>query len=258
MSPSDLAAAYALGALDPAEAVAFERLLADSAELQREVAEYREVNALLALGAGNATPSVGLRARVLQRIAGAPVVSIDAGRRAAPPTGLWLALAASLVAALGLGLTVMSQRRDINARDAALAGMQTQLVASESQLAAREATLNAILDPGVQLNNLTSTNNPEPRIQLFYNPAKRSAIVHAFHLKPTGPGRAYQLWFIPKGGKPIPSVVFNSEPDGHALVQKIDVPAGLELTNAAITEEPSSGSAQPTSAVLLVGPMQKS
>ena len=51
-APLDLAAAYALGALSPDEAQRFEAFLATSAEAQREVAEYREVAALLALGGG--------------------------------------------------------------------------------------------------------------------------------------------------------------------------------------------------------------
>ena len=46
----DLAPAYALGALSPEEARAFEAALAKSPELQREVAEYRELNAVLAAG----------------------------------------------------------------------------------------------------------------------------------------------------------------------------------------------------------------
>ena len=49
-SPRDLAAAYALGALAPEDARRFEEFLAGSPETQREVAEYRDVAALLALG----------------------------------------------------------------------------------------------------------------------------------------------------------------------------------------------------------------
>ena len=70
-SPQDLAAAYALGALSADETRRFEAFLATSPETQREVREYREVAALLALGgpdAANALPD-GLRDRVLARVA---------------------------------------------------------------------------------------------------------------------------------------------------------------------------------------------
>ena len=48
-SVRDLAAAYALGALSPEESREFEAYLASSPEAQREVAEYRDVAALLQL-----------------------------------------------------------------------------------------------------------------------------------------------------------------------------------------------------------------
>jgi anti-sigma factor RsiW len=64
-SPQDLAAAYALGALSPEEARRFEAYLAGSPEAQREVAEYREVAALLALAGPESVPAPDLRDRVL-------------------------------------------------------------------------------------------------------------------------------------------------------------------------------------------------
>ena len=64
-SPQDLAAAYALGALAADEARRFEAFLATSPEAQRELAEYREVAALLALAGADAAPSSNLRDRVV-------------------------------------------------------------------------------------------------------------------------------------------------------------------------------------------------
>ena len=66
-APQDLAAAYALGALSADEARRFEAVLATSPEAQREVAEYREVAALLALSGAEA-PGDALRARVMARV----------------------------------------------------------------------------------------------------------------------------------------------------------------------------------------------
>ncbi|MGH7702100.1 MAG: anti-sigma factor [Gemmatimonadales bacterium] len=255
----DHAAAYALGALDAEEARAFEALLAGSPELRREVDEYRETNALLALGtSAPQAPNPALRAQVLERIAREKVVPL---RRA--PTGprrqsllVWAALAASLVAVVGLGVSVRELRRQLGERDAALASLGQELADRNARLTAREATLNALLEPGVRLSTLVSAADPMPGMQLFVNPRRNIAIAHAFNLKPAGAGRAYQLWFIPKAGKPIPSVTFNSEADGHAMVEQIVVPTGVDLTAAAITDEPASGSPQPTTPVLLVGALQ--
>ena len=252
-APRDLAAAYTLGALDAAETSAFEAVLATSEELRREVAEYREVNALLALGAMADPPPADLRRRILERIGGQKVMPLAAARSPRAPWPAWVALAASLVVAVGLGIRVRDLSRRLAERNAAIDSVRQTLAAKETKLEEREKTLNSILDPAVQLHLLKSTGAPEPVIQLFLNPITKRAIVHAFHLQPTASGRAYQLWFIPKGGKPIPSVIFNSEPSGHAMVQQIEVPPGLDLTAAAVTDEPAGGSPQPTTPILLVG-----
>lgn len=243
------AAAYALGALDPDEARAFEAYLRTSAEARREVAEYREVNALLAAGGAEASPAPELRARVLAHATRERSVSL----RPRAPWGLWLALAASLGGVVVTGMNWAGARRELVERDSTIAGMARELDARTARLAQREATLNAILEPTVTLTNLASTRPEQPGIQLFWNRRTNVAVVHAFRLSPAAGQRVYQLWFIPRSGAPIPSVTFNTEPDGHALVQQVEVPAGVELAAAAITDEPSGGSSAPTTTPILVG-----
>lgn len=245
---SELAAAYALGALDPEEARAFEALLATSPAAQREVAAFREVSALLALGGPQAGPAADLRERVIQRATRDKVVPMPA--RA--PWAAWAALAASLVAVAGLALNQRSLSRRLAERDSTIVSLQDSLMARESKLALREAELNSILDPNVVLTRMGAPGTPQPVVQLFWNRQSNLILAHAFRLPPAGAQRAYQLWFIPKHGKPIPSVTFNTELGGHGLVQQIPVPQGVELTAAAITEEPESGSPQPTTTPILV------
>ena len=254
-SPEDLAAAYALGALEPAEARAFESALAQSEALQREVAEYREVGALMAQGATGAAPAPSLRSRVAERIAreNRSVVPLRASG-SKPIAWPWrLAFAATVLVAVGLGTQVFRLDSRLTEREQAIARLEQTLASSAARLAQREATLNAILERGVELATLVSASNPEPGIQLFLNRKKGVAIIHASNLQPAANGRAYQLWFIPKSGAPIPSVVFNSEADGHALVQQVEVPANLDLAAAAVTDEPDTGSSAPTTTPILVG-----
>jgi anti-sigma-K factor RskA len=129
------------------------------------------------------------------------------------------------------------------------------LLAAQERLAQRERTLNWILEPGIELSLLNTTGTAEPRIQFFVNRQRRVAMVHAFNLSPAEAGRVYQLWFI-QDGKPVPSVTFNSEADGHAMVENINVPAGRGITHAAVTVEPTGGSPAPTSPVMLLGEMK--
>lgn len=247
----ELAAAYALGALEPAEAKAFEALLATSPEAQREVAEYREVGALLALGSGTVAPSPDLRARLLQRAVSQKEARL-APRRSGSGWAPWVAFAAALTAVVGLGLSWQGLRRQVAEREATIVALQDSLAAGAAKLAAREEQLNTLLDPNVSLTRMGTPGTPEPVVQLFWNRRSNLMVAHAFQLKPAGSRRAYQLWFIPKNGKPIPSVTFNSEPSGHALVRQIAVPADIELAAAALTEEPEGGSPQPTTTPFLV------
>lgn len=258
-SMQELAAAYALGALSPEETRAFEAFLATSPEAQKDVAEYREVGAMLAAAARGPVPDQDLRARVLERVAGTRVASLPPGRRqrTSIPAPMWLALAASLALATWLGASLYSARGKLAARSAAEDSIRAALAAVEGRLTQRENTLNWILKPGIELSMLNSTASAEPRIQFFVNRQERLAMVHAFNLGPVEAGRVYQLWFI-QDGKPIPSVTFNSEADGHAMVENITVPEGSGITHAAVTIEPAGGSPAPTSEVVLLGALASS
>jgi len=251
-SLQNLAAAYALAALTPEESGRFEAFLATSADAQRDVAEFREVAALLGLAGSEPPAGSDLRARLLARLEEEKVGRLPAPSRMArgrTSPAAWGALAASLIA-VGLGTGLLSLRGD-------LARLEHTLVERQQQLAAREATLNAILEPGVELYQLTASGDPDPGIQLFWDRQRNRAILHGYRLKPVPPGRAYQLWFI-RDGKPVPSVTFKPEATGHAKVEQVAVPPDGKVSAAAITVEPETGSQQPTSPILLVGALGKS
>ena len=92
-----------------------------------------------------------------------------------------------------------------------------------------------------------------PGVQVFWNERHRAGVLHAFRLPPAPPGRAYQLWTT-VAGRPVPSRVFDSDPDGHALVERLDLPRTTAgVTEMAITMEPAAGSATPTGAVIMRG-----
>ncbi|HEY7611525.1 MAG TPA: anti-sigma factor [Gemmatimonadales bacterium] len=252
-SPLDLAAAYALGALSPEETRRFEAYLAGSPEAQREVAEYREVAALLALAGPEPVPAPDLRDRVLARgRASAPVAGVISKRTSVP----WLALAAGLAAVVGLGFG-FTQLRAVRGLRQELVQVGERLDLASERLATREATLNAILEPGVQMFQLTASGDPDPLIQLFWDRRRHRAVLHGFKLDSVPPGRAYQLWFI-RDGAPVPSVTFRPEATGHVLVEGIEVPAEGDVSAAALTVEPEAGSPQPTSPIRMLGQLKRS
>ncbi len=91
----EMAAAYALGALEPDEATRFRHLLATDPRLRREVQEYREVMALLAGSVAPVDPPAGGKARILGRVrqsvdadaASGEARSVAGGTGAAPRPG---------------------------------------------------------------------------------------------------------------------------------------------------------------------------
>ncbi|HEX5385079.1 MAG TPA: anti-sigma factor [Gemmatimonadales bacterium] len=260
--PRELSAAYALGALPPDEARAFEAFLATSAAAQQEVAEFRETAALLALPDERA-PARELKQRVLDAI-GAPTVRPFAPtpdeparrtRRVAPL--VWGALAASLIAAIGLGFRARTLSHELAARGRALSDERATVGRQQQRMLQLERTLSSIFAPGVELVQLTQSGNPEPRIQLFWDRNRNLAVLHAANLRPTPQGRTYQLWFI-RDGKPVPSATFDVEAGGSATVPEVSVPAEGKISAAAVTEEPAGGSQQPTSPILLVGTLPES
>lgn len=251
----DLVAGYALGALTPEETRAFEAALAISPELQRDLQEHREVNALLAL-TDERSPPAELKARLRERIGRSKEASLGArGGAGAEPQPrnrsftvfvMGAVLAAAALVAVGLSLEVRNLKSSLSAKDG-------EVTRYQRDLAAREATLNAILEPTTQLVTMVATGEQPPIAQVFFDPRKRSVIVHTFNLKPVAADRTFQLWFLRKTGNPIPSQVFNTEDTGHGLVQGVQVPAGEEITGFALTVEPSGGSPQPTSKPFLAG-----
>lgn len=260
-SPRELAAAYALGALSADEARRFEAFLATSPEAQREVAEYREVAALLAFGSPDEAPHGALRARVLARVGGDNSRALSSrptpARSHRPSPAIWIALAASLLLAVGLAAGLVSSRGRLAAVEAELQARDTLLAGVRRELSDQQATLRAILEPGVEMFQLTATGDPEPGIQLFWNRQRHEAVVHGFRLKPVPAGKAYQLWFI-RDGAPVPSVTFRPSTDGTAKIEGVRVPEGGTVSAAAVTVEPQAGSAKPTSPIVMSGSLTRS
>ena len=253
----DLAAAYVLGALAPEEVRAFEAYLAHSPEARREVNEYRETAALLALGAEPRRPPPELRARVEAAIAGTKEGSIGAERRSPWRAITWVGLAAAVLAAVWFGIRARGLGEELAVRDSTIAELERRVDELGQSVFDRDAIIAAVLSRNVQLAQLTASGDPDPAIQIFWDRARNTALLNAIRLKPTPPGRTYQLWWI-RDGKPVPSVTFDVGPDGAGLVRSVTVPSDGELSAAAVTQEPAGGSQQPTSPILLVGPLPKS
>ncbi|AHG93809.1 Anti-sigma-K factor RskA (plasmid) [Gemmatirosa kalamazoonensis] len=156
-------------------------------------------------------------------------------RRASRSWGWVVGIAATLLVAAGLALENLQLRRSLESRGVELAQATAKAERRERQL---DAVLEAEKDLYVaQMKGADTVTGPG--IQFFWNAKQHRAILHAFRLPPARDGRAYQLWLI-QDGKPVSAKVFNSDPDGHALVENIQVPTTPNgVTQVLLTEEPA-------------------
>ncbi|HEY4236433.1 MAG TPA: anti-sigma factor [Gaiellaceae bacterium] len=106
MDAHDLTAAYALDALDPDEAEAYERHLSQCAECREQLAELSETASALAFSAVAPAPPARLRASILEAAAAERTNVVPLVRRRWVSRGLAVAAAAAACIAVGLGVSL--------------------------------------------------------------------------------------------------------------------------------------------------------
>ncbi len=257
----DAVAAYALGALDADEALAFEAHLADCRSCQEELARYESTVAAMSAALSEAEPPAGLRDQVLEAARAArPPEAVDdlAARRKSdgppprPAAGrtrfAWAA--AAVVAAVSLFGWWSARGRvlDLRARVATLEATSGEQAA---ELAARDSLLALVLGVDAREARLVSTDRP-PSARLIWSPSRARVVLSVAELPPAPEGRTYQLWGIPDGGTPVSLGIFDTGADGRAVVA-LTVPTGIDFAVTAVTEEPAGGSPGPTTQPFLVG-----
>jgi anti-sigma-K factor RskA len=106
MDAHDLTAAYALDALDPDEAEAYERHLSQCEECREQLAELNEAATALAFGTVAPPPPARLRASILDAAAAERSNVVPLLRRRWVARGLAVAAAAVACIAVGLGVSL--------------------------------------------------------------------------------------------------------------------------------------------------------
>lgn len=262
---TDLAPAYALGALEGEELRAFEERLEDDADLRALVDEYRAATAAALAGQLPArTPRPDLRERVLRRARSErpPAVPEESGARAgggSPPIGNvkrgagalpWALLAASLAALTWVGVRNGALQGEVDTLSEQLAEVRTSLRGAETELARVDSLAEVLAGPNVRFATLSGET--APALRLVWNPDRRALLLAASELPAPAEGRTYQLWGIRGTDAPVSLGTFATGPDGRALVT---LTPGVEpdFDLSAVTDEPAGGSPQPTTQPFLVG-----
>jgi len=252
----DLAAPFALDALDQAERATFEAHLSGCADCRTLVAEMRETMADLE-SQHTVTPPERMRAAVLAEVARSPQQSAGVDQGGTQPGSPVAAAPGSETDAAGdrTGGNVVAlptHRRSWLVTSAAAGIAAVALIAilvggvfdgtspADEVLAAADASAST-LDSEVVVG-----------AQVTFSPELGRAVFTATELPEIGADQTYELWLIDDDG-PAPAGTFTPNPDGGA-VALIDgeVTSGLVL---GLTVEPAGGSPTPTGEVLLAGPI---
>jgi anti-sigma-K factor RskA len=217
------AAAYALGALEPAEVDAFLRHLDRCIVCRDELAAYQQVVDVLPMTAPRYTPSRRLRRRVLRAVRDEP----RPGPAAAPapsrrPSWSWASFprpALALVVVLAL----------------VVAGIGGSLIASSGGGHTRVVQASVVGSPGTA--------------QLRVSDGQAKLVVN--HMPAPPAGHIYEVWL--KRGQSAPSptnALFSVTTAGAA---DVDVPGNLSgVSQVLVTPEPAGGSSAPTHTPVIV------
>ncbi len=247
----DLLPGYALGILDGDDLQKVYRHLPQCARCREELSTYVQAADQLALAVPQQTPPPGLRAKVLQRVAGAaepaqivkPVDHPRAGRpyessrpglfdrlRAvlSPRLG-WALGAVAVILLLFLAINNVLLWQRVNALQAQVPGGESRMVHLTGTQNAPRTTGYLLVFEGDNYGTLTVEDAPIP---------------DANH--------QYQIWLI-KDGKRTSGGVFDVSDKGYGVLEII---ANQPLTNYqsfGITLEPKGGSPAPTGKKILGG-----
>ena len=201
----------------------------------------KAITAILGGSTSAATPSPRLRRRIL--------ASVGFEQKSFGWTPfLAAATALSLAAAVYFG-----------GREREFAEMATRL---RDQLGRQNVELTRLNEAFVILNGPETqvvsfgAGQPQPpKGRVFVNPSQGVLLI-ASNLPPAPSGKIYEMWVIPKGGKPARAGEFQSATDGTAIHihrGSVDVSATGAV---AVTLENEGGADQPTMPILAVAALQ--
>jgi anti-sigma-K factor RskA len=179
----------------------------------------RELITLIGAAAPAAEPPARLRKRVLA-IAGGEA------KRRWNWTPVWAAVAAGAVIAAVI-FNIRAHRTDAELAQAAaeLRRVQSESAAQTRELARLNEAFAILNQPDARQVVFGGATTQPPRGRVFLDP-KRGVLLLASNLPPAPSGKLYEMWVIPKGGKPVPAGLFQSAADGTALhlwVDRVDV-----------------------------------
>jgi hypothetical protein len=130
---------------------------------------------------------------------------------------------------------------------------QRQAADAEARASTLRSAIAASLDSHSDVAGLRGTGIAASAAGFAAFPADGGGYIVIHGLPKTDPNRAYQAWFL-ADGKPYSAGLLSVGSDGLAIAQGVSMMPGASAV--ALTVEPATGSAAPTSDPVMVGQMQ--
>lgn len=272
----DQAALYALDALEGDELRAFEAHLASCPICQHELAVLRPVTDALAVAVPQVPPPAALRARVLAGVSmdqvaaggavGTTVERAVPARTPVPRTSPmpWLALAASVLLTVGLGVYAVTLRNRVERLESDLRVARAQAseqfanaAAIERTLAATQTRLGVLAAPDrARVVLAGQAVAPGAAGQADWSPTRGLALA-VDSLPALRADRTYQVWLL-TAGAPVSVGLLQPDEAGDGVAVFEPPPGGPVPTGIALSEEPAGGVPAPTGQIYLVGLLAQS
>jgi anti-sigma-K factor RskA len=219
----DLAAAYALDALDDSERREFEEHLAGCKKCSEELEGLSDAAAALAYVPEGPAPSAELRERLLEQVRGERTSNVVSLRR----RGLALPAVASFAVVAAAAAIV-------------LAVWGSSLSSSLDQ---KRAAIGILADTAAKHVKLGASD------QLVISPNGEAALVSGLSHAP--PGKTYEIWVI-TAGTPRPAGLFSQGRSGAPVLLARRVPKGAQV---GLSLEHAGGAKRPTLIISLSPPV---
>lgn len=234
---------FAMGVLeDPEKSELYAHLGRGCPACTLGIRESRAVVYALGASAEGPAPPAHLRNRLLASVETAP-------QGAWHWSTAWQAAAAVVLAAI-LALVYVDRRYA-----AETMFLKQEVARRVAETAELSAALRLLQSPETREVNFGKGLPAPPQGRVFVNPLSGVLLV-ASNLPAPPAGKTYEMWIIPKEGKPAPAGLFASGADGTA-VHLYRTPVSLTATGAiAVTLERAGGVGAPTSQPVIVAALR--
>ena len=254
----ELLPAHALSSLNAEDARVLNQHLAECDECRRELADWENTAAELALGANPAEPSSHVRARIMNAVRKEKQSQRESRVVSFPPVrkDTWASLrpigaiaAAVLFLALIIWILVLvQQNRSLHRENRSLA---SEIEFLQQEFGRSEDFVELVTLPGAKVASLSGSGpGSEARAKIVYARGGEVMLL-ASGLPPNPAGKEYQLWFIVGNNPPIPGKTFVPDNAGRGTLRDMASDQPLDSAVFAVTLEPAGGVDAPTGAIYL-------